>query len=161
MTRSFVVCIVVAIFSRLDCKNINVIHKSGGPDNVIEKILLPQNETTAFFETDNTAITDDHKVITPQNKTMKFQKNITSSTTQQNEPVVERDHLRTDRKLKIRQVPVDVLMMANTNAMNNMNADQSYYQSPLMVYPFSMMNTYYPKYFPYTYQRNQGIPYIG
>ncbi|CAH1737364.1 unnamed protein product [Aphis gossypii] len=158
MMRSFVVCIAIATFSCLDCKNINVTHNSGGQYGVIEKILLPQNETTAILETGNPEITDDRKIITPQNKTTEFQKNITSTTVQQNEPVIV---LSTDRKPKTRQVPVEVLVTASSNVMDNMNDDQSYYQSPLMVYPFPMMNTYYPRYFPYTYPGYQGYPFFG
>jgi len=156
-----VVCIAIATFSCLDCKFINVTHNSGSPDGVIEKILLPQNETAAILETGNPAITDDRKIITPQNKTTKFQKNITSTTVQQNEPVIVHDHLSTDRKPKTHQVPVDVIVTASSNVMDNMNDDQSYYQSPLMVYPFPMMNTYYPRYFPYTYPGYQGYPFFG
>ncbi|XP_060866860.1 uncharacterized protein LOC132942467 isoform X2 [Metopolophium dirhodum] len=155
-----VICIAVATFSRFDCKT--VIHKSEGQDNVIENILSSQNETTHVLETDNPAITNDGKVITPQNKTMEFQKNVTSSTVQKNESaVVEHDHLRTDRKPKTRQVPVDVLETSGSTMVDDMNADQSYYQSPLMVYPFPMMNTYYPRYFPYTYPGYQGYPFFG
>ncbi|XP_026816603.1 uncharacterized protein LOC113556070 [Rhopalosiphum maidis] len=161
MMRGFMVFIAVATFSRFDCKIINVTHKSGGPDSIIEKIILPQNETTAFFETDNLAITDERKVISPQNKTTKLEKNSTSSAVQQNKTVVEQDNLRTDRKPKTRQVPVDVLMAASSDVTNSMNADQPYYQSPLMVYPFPMMNTYYPRYFPYTYPGYQGYPFFG
>lgn len=154
------VCIAVATFSRFDCKP--VIHKSEGPDSVIENILSPQNETTAVLETDNSAITNGSKVITPQNKTTEFQKNITSSTAQQNESaVVEHDHLKTNRKPKTRQVPVDDLVTSSSTMEDDMNADQSYYQSPLMVYPFPMMNTYYPRYFPYTYPGYQGYPFFG
>lgn len=155
------VCIAIATFSSLDCKNINVTHNSGGTDGVIEKILLPQNETEAILETGNPEITDVRKMITPQNKTKEFQKNITSTTVQRNEPVIVYDHLSADRKPKTRQVPVDVLVTASSNVMDNMNDDQSYYQSPLMVYPFPMMNTYYPRYFPYTYPGYQGYPFFG
>jgi len=150
-----VVCIAIATFSRFDCKT--VIHKSEVPDNVIENILSPQNETTGVLEIDNPAITNDNKVITPLNKTTEFQKNVTSSTVQQNESaIVEHDHLRTDRKPKTRQVPVDVLVTSSSTLVDDMNADQSYYQSPLMVYPFPMMKTYYPRYFPYIYPGYQG-----
>lgn len=154
------VCIAVAAFSRFDCKP--VIHKSEGPDNVIENILSPQNKTTTVLETDSPAIINGSEVITPQNKTTEFQKNITSSTDQQNESaVVEHDHLKTDRKPKTRQVPVDDLVTSSSTMADDMNADQSYYQSPLMVYPFPMMNTYYPRYFPYTYPGYQGYPFFG
>lgn len=155
------VCIAIATFSCLECKNINVTHNSGGPDGVIEKILLPQNETAAILKTGNPKITDDRKIITSQNKTTELQKNITSTTVKQNEPVIVHDHLSTDRKPKTRQVPVDVLVTASSNVMDNINDDQSYYQSPLMVYPFPMMNTYYPRYFPYTYPGYQGYPFFG
>ncbi|KAE9538914.1 hypothetical protein AGLY_005496, partial [Aphis glycines] len=129
ITYTLVVCMAIATFSCLDCKNINVTHNSEGSYGVTEKILLPQNETTAILETGNPEITDDRKIITPQNKTTEFQKNITSITVQQNEPVIV---LSTDRKPKTRQVPVEVLMTASSNVMDNMNDDQSYYQSPLM-----------------------------
>jgi len=157
-----VVCIAVSAFSHFDCKT--VIHKAEGPDSVIKNnlSLQIQNETTALLETDKPAITNDDKVVTPQNETTKFQKNITSSTAQRNESaVVEHDNLRTNRKPKTRQVPVDDLVTSSSTMVDNMNADQSYYQSPLMVYPFPMMNTYYPRYFPYTYPGYQGYPFFG
>lgn len=154
------VCLAVATFSSIDCKT--VIQKSEGPSSVIENILLAQNETTALLETDNPAITNDEKVVTPHNKTAEFKKNITASIVKQNESaVVEHNRLRTDRKPKIRQVPEDVLVTSSSNMVDDMNADQSYYQSPLMMYPFPMMNTYYPRYFPYTYPGYQGYPFFG
>ncbi|XP_015372945.1 PREDICTED: uncharacterized protein LOC107168144 [Diuraphis noxia] len=162
MIRSFVVLIAVSTFSRFNCKT--VIHKAEGQDSVIRNnlSLQMQNETTANLETDNPAITNDDKVVTSQNKTTKFQKNITSSTAQRNESaVVEHDNSRINRKLKTRQVPADVLVTSSSTMVDSMNADQSYYQSPLMVYPFPMMNTYYPRYFPYTYPGYQGYPFFG
>jgi len=154
-----VICIAVSTFSRFDCKT--VIHKAGGPDSVIKNnlSLQIQNETTAHLETDNPTITNDDKFV---NETTEYQKNITSSSAQRNESaVIEHDHLRTNRNLKTRQVPVDVLVTSSSTMVNDMNADQSYYQSPLMVYPFPMMNTYYPRYFPYTYPGYQGYPFFG
>lgn len=67
--------------------------------------------------------------------------------------------------------------MASVSAstvLDDMNAEQSYYQSPLMMYPFPMTNTYYPRYFPYDYPPRHlsgyypgyypgylGYPYVG
>jgi len=158
-----VVCIAVSTFSRFDCKT--VIHKAEGPDSILKNniTLQIQNETiTALLKTDSSEITNDDNVVTPQKETTKFQKNITSPTAQINESaVIDHDNLRNNRKLETRQVPVDVLVTSGSTMVDNMNADQSYYQSPLMVYPFPMMNTYYPRYFPYTYPGYQGYPFFG
>jgi len=155
-----VVCIAVTTFYCFDCKDIHVIHKPEGPVSVIKNIFSPlKNETTALLETKNLLITNDNKIVIPQNKTRALQKNITFSIARKNEAGVEVvEHL----KPKARQIPVDVLVASSSTVMdNNMNADQSYYQSPLMVYPFPMMNTYYPRYFPYTYPGYQGYPFFG
>lgn len=159
------VWLAVATFSSSNCKDINVKRKSEGPVSVIENVLSGQNETAAMLASNadlHPAIND--TVITYKNKTTALQKNSTSSVVRQKESDAERDHLKPDRQPKTRQVPaVDALVTSGSTVMDDSvtYADQLYYQSPLMVYPFPMMNTYYPRYFPYTYPGYQGTPFFG
>lgn len=103
------------------------------------------------------------KVIIPQNETnAALRKNSNTTIAHENETVVKYDKLNTSRKPKIRQVSQNVPV--TSDLLNGMNTDQPYYQSPLMMYPFPMMNTYYPRYFPYgpySYlgYRGYGYPY--
>lgn len=106
------------------------------------------------------------KVITPQNETNEaLQKTNSTNIYQENDTVVKYDNLKTNWKPKIRQVSQNV-PVTSPLLNDDMNTEQSFYQSPLMVYPFPMMNTYYPRYFPYSpYSylgyRGYGYPYIG
>lgn len=101
-----------------------------------------------------------NKMITPQNKTTLLQNNSTS-VAQQNETVVKHGHSDKNWKPKTRQVSADVPLTSTPIMIGDMNTEQSFYPSPLMMYPFPMMNTYYPRYFPYTYPGYQGYPFFG
>lgn len=101
-----------------------------------------------------------NKMITPQNKTTLLQNNSTS-VAHQNETVVKHGHSDKNWKPKTRQVSADVPLTSTPIMIGDMNTEQSFYPSPLMMYPFPMMNTYYPRYFPYTYPGYQGYPFFG
>lgn len=131
-----VFCLAVITFPHFDCKNIKTAPNTENPIIIIDKVITPQNETTVL------------------------QKNSTISTAQKNETIVKNNNLEDKHKSKIRQVSADIPIVAST-LMDDMNAEQSYYPSPLMVYPFPLMNTYYPRYFPYIYPGNQGNHFFG
>lgn len=100
-------------------------------------------------------------IVLQKNEALANQKNNTL-VGQQNENVAKYDYSETNRKKpKTRQISTDGPVTSVPTMMDNMNAEQSFYQSPLMVYPFPMMNTYYPRYFPYTYPGYQGHPFFG
>lgn len=127
--------------------------------------LINGKITKTVPKTDDPMVILTDKVITPQNETnAAIQKNHSTAIAQENETVVKYDNLKTNRKPKIRQVSQNVPV--TSDLLNGMNTDQAYYQSPLMMYPFPMMNTYYPRYFPYgpySYlgYRGYGYPYTG
>lgn len=100
-----------------------------------------------------------------QNDTIPLQKNSTIIT-QKNETAVDKnDNIETNQKSKtskIRQVSKDIPESSTSAVTDDMDAQQSFYPSALMMYPFPMMNTYYPRYFPYTYPGGyQGYPVYG
>lgn len=133
-----VICLAVTVFPLFNCRDTrNIIH--------------PKSEQTAMIHFE--------KSITPQkNETTAIKKNNTL-VDQENESVVRYDHLESNRKQPIpRQVPIEIPV---TSGSNGINAEHTLYQSPLMVYPFPMMNTYNPRYFPYTYPGYQGYPFFG
>lgn len=130
-------CLAVITFSLFDCKYIKTVPNTENPVTITDEVISPQNETTAL------------------------QKNSTILTAQKNETVVKDNNLEAKHKSKIRQVSTDIPMVSASTLMDGMNAEQSYYPSPLMVYPFPMMNTYYPRYFPYVYPGNQGNHFFG
>lgn len=100
------------------------------------------------------------KISASKNKTLDLQKNNTLAV-EQNKTMVEHGHSKTNWKPKTRQISTNVPIAPASTLMDDMNAEQSYYPTPLMVYPFPMMNTYYPRYFPYTYPGYQGYPFFG
>lgn len=83
---------------------------------------------------------------------------------QQNVTFVKNDD-QIQRKSKVtRQVLNNFPVASVSTSMENINAGQSFYASPIMMYPFPMMNTYHPRYFPYTYNpgyQSYGYPFIG
>lgn len=130
-------CLAIITFSRFDCKYIKTEPDTKNPETITEKVITPQNETTALH------------------------KNNTILITQKNETDIKNNNLEAKHKSKIRQVSADIPMVSASTLMDDMNAEQTYYPSPLMVYPFPMMNTYYPRYFPYIYPGNQGNHFFG
>ncbi|XP_025423409.1 uncharacterized protein LOC112692824 [Sipha flava] len=136
MIKNLVFCLAVITFSRFDCKCIKNAPNIENPGTIMDKVIKLQNET------------------------INLQKNSTISTAQKNETIVKNNNLEAKHKSKIRQVSADTPIIAST-LIDDMNAEQSYYPSPLMVYPFPMMNTYYPRYFPYIYPGNQGNHFFG
>lgn len=99
-------------------------------------------------------ITEKDTAASLQNKTTTFQKTNTLIAQQNATASDKHDHLKTKRQVQNSYVPV-------TSVATDMNSKQSFYQSPLMIYPFPMMNTYYPRYFPYTYQGYHHYPLFG
>lgn len=143
------VFLAVTSFSPLNCKETNAIPKTENPMIVTDRAIPPQKQTEVLQEN-------------------------STSVAQKNETAAKHDHSVTNRKPKTRQVSYgDVPVLSKSTLLDDMDAKQSYYQSALMMYPFQMTNTYYPRYFPYNYPiyrsghhpgyypGYQGYPYVG
>lgn len=92
-----------------------------------------------------------------KNKTTDLQNNGIFDAQKSGIAVTKHNHSKTGRQPK-RQVQFSDVPLTSVSTMAN---DMKAYQSPLMVYPFPLMNTYYPRYFPYTYPGYQGYPHFG
>lgn len=142
------ICIVITIFALFDRKDTNAVpittNKHLQVHFLIDKAIGAHNEMKDFQKNNTSTLINDQRNVT-------IAKNY--------------DKLETHQKPKtIRQVPSDIPVASVFTSMDNINVGH-YYSSPLMVYPFSMMNSYYPKYFPYTYNypgyQSNGYPFIG
>lgn len=126
---------------------------------IIIPIIDSKNINTIIPKKDNQVVPIDNKMDMLQNETIALQKN---SVAQENKTSIKQDRSEIKQTPKIRQVSSNGLVTTPSTVMDDMNAEQSaVYQSPLMVYPFSMINTYHPRYFPYTYPAYQSYPYFG
>jgi len=136
-TNVQVICIAVASVPFFDCRDM-------------------RNAT--FPKIENFAKTLIEKAIMPkQNETTTLQNN-GILTTQKNGSAVEKPHHSKTGQPPKRQVQFSDVPLTSVSTIAN---DKKAYQSPLMVYPFPMLNTYYPRYFPYTYPGYQGYPHFG
>lgn len=106
-----------------------------------------------------------NNIALQQNGTIPLQKNSTIIDQKNETAVVKNNNSLTNQEFKtskIRQVPKLVSESSTSAVTDDMDAQQSFYPSALMMYPFPMMNTYYPRYFPYTYPGGyQGYPVYG
>lgn len=124
-------------------------------------IINCKNIDTNILKKDNPVVPIDNKIIVVQNETVALQKNRTN-VAQQNETSVKHNRSETNQTPETRKVSANVPVTTPSTVIDDMNAEQSsFYQSPLMIYPFSMINTYQPRYFPYTYPGYQGYPFFG
>lgn len=133
-----VICLAITTFPRFDCKETNA-------TSIIKNLVVNINNVTA-----------------QHNETIPLQKNSTTIAQKNETAVVKNDNLETNRKSKTRQVSENNSESPTAAVTDDMDAQQSFYPSALMVYPFPMMNTYYPRYFPYTYPSGyHGYPIYG
>lgn len=138
------ICIAITIFALFDCKDTNAIPTTTNNPVLflIDKSIRAHNEMTDF-----------HK------------KKI--SIDQQNASIAKNDKLETHQKHKtIRQVSSDIPVAQISTSLDYINTGKYFYSNPLLMYPFPMTNSYYPKYFPYAYNypgylQGYGNSFIG
>lgn len=121
-----------------------------------------KNIHTDILEKDNPVVPVDDKINAVLNETVALRQN-TTNVARQNETSVQQNRAETNQKTPdTRKVSANVPVTTPSTVIDDMNAEQSsFYQSPLMIYPFTMINTYQPRYFPYTYPGYQGYPFFG
>lgn len=143
-----------------DCKHANIIPTTTEKPVTHHGMLLSQNETMNLQKN-----MTDSAIVVKQNEPAVVKHNEPAVVKQNEHVVVKHDRLETHRNPKTRQapppVPVQTSSYSSPAMEGDLNAEHSFYHSPLMVYPFPMMNTYYPRYFPYTYPGYQGHPFFG